>query len=77
MSCTYNIYSQNLTISNPLVSNSTGTLLTFSVDNFVNPYSGKPRSGYIITTLDENNFYEVDSTINSGIMLTVQVTNWA
>ena len=77
MNCTYDTYSQKLTISNPLVSNSTGTLLIFTVDSFFNPYSSKPRSGYFIATLDENGLNSVDSTFNAGILLTEQVTNWA
>jgi hypothetical protein len=52
-----------------------GTTLTFDVDSFLNPYSGIPRYGFIITTRD---LYggEVDSSEVAGIAISLKVTDW-
>lgn len=46
------------------------------MDSFLNPYSGVPRSGFIITTRD---LYggEVDSSETAGIAISFKVTGWA
>ena len=61
MSCSYSQDTQFLTITNPVSSDTSGTLLTFSVTNFRNPYNGKPKTGYYIWTTDDQNG-EIDSS---------------
>lgn len=53
-----------------------GTTIIFDVDSFLNPYSGIPRTGFIVTTRD---IYggEVDSSSVAGITMTLMVTGWA
>jgi hypothetical protein len=49
MTCTYETTSMTLIVSSPVTSQAaSGTVLTFSVDNFRNPYNGKPSTGYQI-----------------------------
>jgi hypothetical protein len=37
-------------------SDTSGTALTFTVDSFMNPYSGVPKAGFSISTADNNGF---------------------
>lgn len=76
MSCTYNEDSQKLTVIDPVTSDITGTSITFEVSDFVNPYSGKPRTGYYIVTTDSVGG-EIDSSNIAGIDISLQVTDWA
>ena len=76
MSCTYNVYLQLLTVISPVTSSVTGVSLTFSVDNFLNPYSAVPRTGYYIITTDSTGG-QIDSSSIAGIVMSLQVTSWA
>ena len=76
MSCTYNIDTQKLTISSAVTSDVTGVSLTFGVDNFMNPYSGVPRTGYYIVTTDSVGG-QIDSSSIANIVMTLHVTDWA
>ncbi len=52
-----------------------GTTMTFTVDNFRNPYSGTPRTGFIIYTADSS-----DGTIDSSsgnFAISITVSTWA
>ncbi|CDW83721.1 UNKNOWN [Stylonychia lemnae] len=72
MTCIYDTNSKSLTVKNPVSSTSYGTSLTFSIYPFKNPYNGKKKSSFKITTLDQYN-QEIDTI--SG--LTLQVTDFA
>jgi hypothetical protein len=61
MQCTYNKYSQLLIITNPVTSDQSNVDLIFTVNNFKNPFSAKPRTGYYIYTTDN-----VDGQIDSS-----------
>lgn len=52
MSCTYNKYSQLLIITNPVLSDQSNVDLIFRINNFKNPFSAKPRTGYYLYTTD-------------------------
>jgi hypothetical protein len=54
LTCTYNKDTRKLTVTQPVTADVTGVTLSFSVDNFKNPYSGKPRTGFYISTTDSN-----------------------
>jgi len=70
MSCTFS--SNILYVSNPVSSDQTGTLLTFQVTNFRNPYNAKTRTGFTIITTDEKNgFIDTSNGIASPPSLTV------
>ena len=75
ITCTYNVDNNLLTLSNMISSSTSGSLLEFTVNNFLNPYSGVPKTGYYIYTEDYNNG-KIDSSQNS-ITMTVQVSTWA
>ena len=60
MSCTFS--SNILYVSNPVSSDQTGSLLTFQVTGFRNPYNAKPRTGFTVTTTDEKNA-AIDSSV--------------
>lgn len=49
-----------------------GTTLTFTVTNFVNPYSAVPKSGFTISTADSSG-----NLIDSRTDTRVTVTGWA
>jgi len=72
MACTYNKYSQLLIITNPVLSDQSNVDLIFRINNFKNPYSAKPRTGYYIYTTD-NVDGQIDSSRNV-ITMTVTVT---
>lgn len=76
MSCTYNTYNQKLTITQPVTADTTNQAITFTVDNFRNPYSGKPKTGFQILTTDSYGG-NIDSSTIAGISLSVQATDWA
>ena len=64
-------------MTNPILSDvAGGTQLSFTVDSFLNPYSGIPRSGYTIVTTDSAGGF-LDSTVIAGITISIQVTDWA
>lgn len=70
MSCTFS--SNILYVSNPVSSDQTGTLLTFQVTNFRNPYNAKTKTGFTITTTDEKNgFIDSSTGISSPPSLTI------
>ena len=52
-----------------------GTVFTFEMDNFLNPYSGKPKHNFEAYTLDED-FGIVDSSEVSGQDITMTVSDW-
>lgn len=58
--CTYNTDKQQLTLTNMITSDTTSAM-KFQVDNFLNPYSGVPRTGYYVYTTDSNNG-QIDSS---------------
>lgn len=72
MSCTYNKYSQLLIITSPVLSDQSNTELIFRINNFKNPYSAKPRTGYYLYTTD-NVDGQIDSSRNV-ITMTLTVT---
>lgn len=43
-----------LTVTSFISGSTSGSALVFSVDNFLNPYSGVPKTGYYIYTTDSN-----------------------
>jgi len=61
--CTFVKSSGLLTITNPVSSNRAGVDLKFTVNNFLNPYSAKPRTGYFVYTTDKDDG-QIDSTRN-------------
>lgn len=64
-------------VNYPVATTATGgTTITFDVDSFLNPYSGIPRHGFIITTRDIIGG-EVDSSEVAGIDISFKVTGWA
>ena len=70
ISCSYNTDTRRLTVTSPVVADTSGTALTFEVDNFRNPYSGKPRTGYYVVTTDSADG-RIDSSLIAGITMTV------
>lgn len=53
LSCYYNYDTQILVVTYPVAADTpAGTVLTFTFDSFINPYSGVPRTGFTITTND-------------------------
>lgn len=70
MTCAYNNVTQILTVSNPVAADSSNVMLSFTVDNFRNPYNGIPKINYNIFTVDalnnaidsDNNFYSLNVT---------------
>ena len=76
MSCAYKISTQQLTINRPVeFETGRGTVITFQVDNFINPYNGKPKGGYIIMTTDTQGGL-IDTSTAAGIPVTIQVSEW-
>lgn len=74
LSCIYNTKTQRLTISNPVDRDAKNVTLTFEVDSFINPFSGRPQDGYVITTADAGDGI-IDSSVFSSVgRPTVQVT---
>ena len=74
MSCTF---SQNiLYVSNPVSSDQTGTLLTFQVTGFRNPYNAKTRTGFTVTTTDEKNG-AIDSSVGIASPPSLTITGFA
>lgn len=77
ISCSYNVDSRLLTLLDPVTADTSQVDLTFTVDNFRNPYSAKPRTGYTIVTLD-NVGGKIDSSAIAGITMTLSnVVDWA
>lgn len=76
MYCSYNFDLQLLTVFSPVAATTPGgTTLTFTSDYFLNPYSGVPRTGFTIVTMDGGTG-EIDSTVTAGITLSIMVTDW-
>jgi hypothetical protein len=50
LSCTYNTFNGKLFVSNLVTADTTGTSLSFSMTQFINPYNGISESSYLITT---------------------------
>jgi hypothetical protein len=74
--CSYNNTLQTLYINRPVESTVPGgTVFTFEMDNFWNPYSGRPKHGFQCFTLDED-YGVVDSSVVAGLDITVTVTDW-
>jgi hypothetical protein len=49
--------------------------LTFEIDNFRNPYNGKPKRGFTVTVQDADGGI-IDSSITAAIDLTLTVNEW-
>jgi hypothetical protein len=72
ITCAYTTLNRRLTLTNMLSGSSvTGSVLTFTVTDFLNPYSAVPKTGFTVYTADSNGF-----TIDSKAV-TVTVTGWA
>lgn len=58
ITCSYNQINQRLTLTNIINSDITGgsTTISFKVDSFINPYSGVPKTGFVISTADSNGY---------------------
>ena len=76
MSCTFNQYTNTLYVTSPVASQTSGSAISFSVDNFLNPYNGKIWSGYVVQTTDGNGG-NIDSSKVGNIPLSIQMTLWA
>ena len=77
MSCAYQKLTQTLTIITPVATlTPAGTQLVFTMDNFLNPYNGKPKHGFTITTTDQMGGL-VDSSTASNLDISVTVSQWA
>ena len=74
MSCTFS--SNILYVSNPVTSDQTGTLLTFQVTGFRNPYNAKTRTGFTVTTTDEKNG-AIDSSVGIASPPSLTITGFA
>ena len=59
-------------LSSSLSSVSGGTVLTFTVSDFLNPYSAIPKTGFTVYTADSSGY-----TVDSKSGLTVTVTGMA
>jgi hypothetical protein len=58
-----------LILTNPVSSTvNVGTTFSFTVNNIKNPYNGKKKTGFTITTLDSG-YGEIDSYTNSDMFL--------
>jgi hypothetical protein len=64
-----------LTIYNPVTGDTRGSELSFTVTGFRNPYSQKPRTGFIIETYDNSLYGKIDTSGSNAIK--VQVNTWA
>ena len=61
LKCTYSSSTNTLSVSSPVSSTvSGGTKMSFTVLEFKNPYNGKPRTGFSISTVDSSG-YAIDS----------------
>jgi len=58
ITCSYNQINQRLTLTDIMNNDITGgsTSISFTVDSFLNPYSGVPKTGFVISTADSNGF---------------------
>jgi hypothetical protein len=54
ITCSYDKTTRRLTLTGMISSDISGgaTSLKFTVDNFLNPYSGVPKTGFYISTAD-------------------------
>lgn len=52
-----------------------GSIIEFDVDGFYNPYSGKPRSGFTVMTMDSLSGI-IDSSVTSGLLIQFRVTEF-
>lgn len=74
MSCAYDKTKQMMQINMPVSTVApAGTTFVFTVDNFLNPYNGKPKGGYQIFTEDAVGGLS-DSSVVADITLTVTVS---
>ena len=66
-----------MTVFSPVATTApAGTTFILTVDNFLNPYNGKPKTGYYIYTTDPK-FGLQDSSQVSALPLSIQVSAWA
>lgn len=73
LTCTYSSSTNTLSVSSPVSSTvSGGTSMSFKVIEFKNPYNGKSRSGFSVSTFDSSG--NAMDSINS---LSLQVSNFA
>jgi len=65
-----------LTVSNPVSSDQTGSLIEFQVTGFRNPYNAKTMTGFIVRTTDEKNNL-IDSSEGIASPPSLKVTGFA
>ena len=73
MTCTYNSVSQKLIVSNLVSTDTSGTAITFTCNSFLNPYSGVPRTGYVITTTDSG-YYSIDTSSSATVTVSTMAS---
>ena len=77
ISCEYKFQTQLLTLNRPVETESLPDIqMTFDIDNFRNPYNGKPKHGFTVMTMDADGGI-IDSSLVGMIDLTLTVTAWA
>lgn len=77
MQCLYKLETQLLTIYKPVDADALGNLeMTFEIDNFRNPYNGKPKKGFTVIIMDADGGH-IDSSVTAGIDLSLTVNEWA
>lgn len=71
LTCTFNSATNILTITSPITAELPGgTALSFSVDNFQNPYNGKPKTEFYISIYDPATKGETDRTSSLSVTAT-------
>jgi hypothetical protein len=71
LTCTFDSATNILKITNPItVELPGGTDLSFSVDNFQNPYNGKPKTDFYISIYDPTTKGETDKTSSLSVIAT-------
>lgn len=73
LTCSFNSYTGILTVRSPVASTVTASAISFSVDSFLNPYHGKPVTGYVVATTDSAGGL-IESSSVAGITLKIQMT---
>ncbi len=65
-----------MTLNRPVETESQPDIvLTFDIDNFRNPYNGKPKHGFTCMTMDQYGGI-IDSSIVGGLDITLTVNEW-
>ena len=72
LTCSYDMTKMILTITNAVASDDLGgATMSFSVDNFQNPYNGFDKGGFQITTFESTGLGMVDQTAQLTVTATV------